>query len=192
MVIMVRRKYKIRLTVLAILLVLSLTVEFDYQLWKIDNRQTDLAITESGCVEIIYSDDKSFNLVNPEATKDSDGPRTIPKTISISNNCSDIKTINVTMDVLNTSSIESNKVKVYINGDENQEPTLLSELKELKNSDEEIKEKSEKVAAHKPQTQFGKNRGDMFLHSLDTDVELIGDLAVFQARLAAKQKDTLT
>ena len=54
------------------------------------------------------------------------------------------------------------------------------------------KEKSEKVAAHKPQTQFGKNRGDMFLHSLDTDVELIGDLAVFQARLAAKQKDTLT
>ena len=59
---MVRRKYKIRLTVLAILLVLSLTVEFDYQLWKIDNRQTDLAITESGCVEIIYSDDKSFNL----------------------------------------------------------------------------------------------------------------------------------
>ena len=138
---MVRRKYKIRLTVLAILLVLSLTVEFDYQLWKIDNRQTDLAITESGCVEIIYSDDKSFNLVNPEATKDSDGPRTIPKTISISNNCSDIKTINVTMDVLNTSSIESNKVKVYINGDENQEPTLLSELKELKNSDEEIKEK---------------------------------------------------
>ena len=115
---MVRRKYKIRLTLLAILLVLSLTVEFDYQLWKIDNRQTDLAITESGCVEIIYSDDKSFNLVNPEATKDSDGPRTIPKTISISNNCSDIKTINVTMDVLNTSSIESNKVKVYINGEE--------------------------------------------------------------------------
>ena len=114
---MVRRKYKIRLTLLAILLVLSLTVEFDYQLWKIDNRQTDLAITESGCVEIIYSDDKSFNLVNPEATKDSDGPRTIPKTISISNNCSDIKTINVTMDVLNTSSIESNKVKVYINGE---------------------------------------------------------------------------
>ena len=50
---MVRRKYKIRLTLLAILLVLSLTVEFDYQLWKIDNRQTDVDITESGCVEII-------------------------------------------------------------------------------------------------------------------------------------------
>lgn len=136
-----KRKYVIRLTVLATLIVLDFILQLSYELWKIETKSSELAITESGCVEIIYSDDKTFNLINPISVKDVDGIRTIPKSISINNKCADIKTISVTFDILANSNLDSSKIKVLINGDENVDAIPLSDVKELKNNEPSIKEK---------------------------------------------------
>ncbi len=131
--------YKKRLIILAIILVLLGTISVFYSLWKIDN--SNIMANTTSCVDIIYSDELTYNLVNPEALKDSDGKGSSVRSISITNKCSNIKTIQLYLDVLNTTTINSNKVKTYINGDITLEPTLLSDLKTLKNSDANIKEK---------------------------------------------------
>ena len=131
--------YKKRLIILAIILVLLGTISVFYSLWKIDNN--NIMANTTSCVDIIYSDELTYNLVNPEAQKDIDGKGSSARSISITNKCSNIKTIQVYLNVLNTTTINSNKVKTYINGDFTLEPTLLSDLKTLKNSDSNIKEK---------------------------------------------------
>ncbi len=131
--------YKERLTILTIILVILGVTAIFYYLWKIDNDNT--IASAASCVDIIYSDELTYNLVNPESLKDTDGKGSSARSISITNKCSNIKTIQVYLDVLNTSTINSNKIKTYINGDITLEPTLLSDLKTLKNNDESIKEK---------------------------------------------------
>ena len=131
--------YKKRLIILAIILVLLGTISVFYSLWKIDN--SNIMANSTSCVDIIYSDELTYNLVNPEAQKDIDGKGSSARSISITNKCSNIKTIQVYLNVLNTTTINSNKVKTYINGDFTLEPTLLSDLKTIKNSDSNIKEK---------------------------------------------------
>ena len=131
--------YKKRLIILAIILVLLGTITVFYSLWKIDN--SNIMANTTSCVDIIYSDELTYNLVNPEAQKDIDGKGSSARSISITNKCSNIKTIQVYLNVLNTTTINSNKVKTYINGDFTLEPTLLSDLKTIKNSDSNIKEK---------------------------------------------------
>ena len=123
--------YKKRLIILAIILVLLGTISVFYSLWKIDN--SNIMANTTSCVDIIYSDELTYNLVNPEALKDSDGKGSSVRSISITNKCSNIKTIQLYLDVLNTTTINSNKVKTYINGDITLEPTFLSDLKTLKN-----------------------------------------------------------
>lgn len=136
-----KKKYIFSLSLISVLLVALIALQIHYGLWQIEHQTTDLAITESGCVEIIYSDEKTFNLINPVSIKDEDGPRTTPKTIAVKNNCSTVKTVEVTMDVLSTSTIDSSKIKVYVNGDYTLEPTILNTLKQPKNTNELIKEK---------------------------------------------------
>ena len=131
--------YKKRLIILAIILILLGTISVFYSLWKIDN--SNIMANTTSCVDIIYSDELTYNLVNPEAQKDIDGKGSSARSISITNKCSNIKTIQVYLNVLNNTTINSNKVKTYINGDFTLEPTLLSDLKTIKNSDSNIKEK---------------------------------------------------
>ena len=133
------KDYKKRLTILTIILVVLITILIFYYIWKIGDDKTIKKSTS--CVDIIYSDELTYNLVNPEALKDSDGKGSSVRSVSITNKCSDIKTIQVYLNVLNTSTINTNKIKTYINGDITLEPTLLSDLKTLKNSDDTIKEK---------------------------------------------------
>ena len=55
--------YKKRLIILAIILVLLGTISVFYSLWKIDN--SNIMANTTSCVDIIYSDELTYNLVNP-------------------------------------------------------------------------------------------------------------------------------
>lgn len=134
-----RELYKKRLTILALIIIILISIMVFYYLWKIDNKE--LVSNTTSCVDIIYSDELTYNIINPEALKDTDGKGSSARSISITNKCSDIKTIQLYLDVLNTSTINTSKIKAYINGDITLEPTLLSDLKTIKTNDETIKEK---------------------------------------------------
>ena len=124
-----QNKYKKKLFFLGIIITfLGLTI-MTYYLWKIENKSD--ATTDNSCVSIIYSDEQNIDLINQESKKDIDGKNTQARSISISNKCDVIKTIQVYLNVLDTSTLSSNKIKAYINGDISLEPTNLENLKTL-------------------------------------------------------------
>jgi len=121
-------KYRNNLIIFGIILVILLCISFSYSFWKIDNSEDK----DNSCVSIIYSDSLDYNLTNPVSLSDSDGKSSLAKSISITNNCSDKKTIKILANIKDTSNISTSKIKVYINGDISLEPTLLSNLKNKK------------------------------------------------------------
>ena len=132
-----KKTYKNLITVLGIFIAILFLITISYFLWKIEKNDN---LSGNDCVDVIYSDEKNINLLNPEALKDSDGKGVMARSISIINNCPVVKTIELDLNILNSSTIASNKIKAYVNGDITLEPTLLTNLKELKNDNEDLKE----------------------------------------------------
>lgn len=134
-----QNKYKKKLFFLGIIITfLGLTI-MTYYLWKIENKSD--ATTDNSCVSIIYSDEQNIDLINQESKKDIDGKNTQARSISITNKCDVIKTIQVYLNVLDTSTLGSNKIKAYINGDISLEPTNLENLKAVSKEENNILEK---------------------------------------------------
>ena len=132
-----KKTYKNLITVLGIFIAILFLITISYFLWKIEKNDN---LSGNDCVDVIYSDEKNINLLNPEALKDSDGKGVMARSISIINNCPVVKTIELDLNILNSSTIASNKIKAYVNGDITLEPILLTNLKELKNDNEDLKE----------------------------------------------------
>ena len=137
----VKGTYRRVLIFLLVLITFTLSLQLSYSFWKIESKDNNLGILEDDCVSIIYSDDLEFNLIKPQAIKDDDGPRTNPKSIAITNNCSTIKTIEVGLNVLSTSTLSSDKIKIYINGDVTHQIDFVNNFKLLTNKDDNVKEK---------------------------------------------------
>lgn len=132
-----KKTYKNLITVLGIFIAILFLITISYFLWKIEKNDN---LSGNDCVDVIYSDEKNINLLNPEALKDSDGKGVMARSISIINNCPVVKTIELDLNILNSSTIASNKIKAYVNGDITLEPILLTNLKELKSDNEDLKE----------------------------------------------------
>ena len=138
---LVNGKYRKVLILIILLLGFTLSLQLSYSFWQIESKDTNLGVVEDECINIIYSDDLDFNLIKPQAIKDDDGPRTTPKSIAITNNCSTSKTVEVGLNVLKTSSLDSDKIKVYINGDVTHPADYVSNYQLLMNNDPDILEK---------------------------------------------------
>lgn len=134
-----QNKYKKNLIILSVGLIFLSAIMTTYFLWKIENKP-DIAMDNS-CVNIIYSDEQTFDFLNPDNQKDSDGKNSQARSISITNSCENIKTIQVYLNILDTSTLTANKLKAYINGDISLEPTNLSTLKTVTSGTYNISEK---------------------------------------------------
>ena len=135
---LVNGKYRKVLILIILLLGFTLSLQLSYSFWQIESKDTNLGVVEDECINIIYSDDLDFNLIKPQAIKDDDGPRTTPESIAITNNCSTSKTVEVGLNVLKTSSLDSDKIKVYINGDVTHPADYVSNYQLLMNNDPDI------------------------------------------------------
>lgn len=124
-----QKKYLLSLIVIGLLLFGSLGLAVTYSLWKITDYDNSIAINNEGCVKIIYSDSDTFNLVNPKSLDDEDGVISTPRSITINNNCTNKQNVELHLDVLNSSTIDDNKIKLYVNGEFELGPTLLSNLR---------------------------------------------------------------
>jgi hypothetical protein len=132
---MMKRKYIILLIIIGFLLLCNLLLATSYYLWTLVDQNNNVAINDETCVKIIYSDEQSYNLVNPKALADDDGVISTPRTITITNNCSSEENVELHLDVLNTSTIDENKIKVYVNGEYDLNPTILSNLRYVDGND---------------------------------------------------------
>ncbi len=131
-------RYKTRIIVILVLLVINVLVLTHYELWTMSKKDDFLAINTNECINVIYSDDQIINMVNPRALSDEDGNTTIPNTITISNSCNSNENAYLYLDVYDKSLISDDKMKVSVNGDESLSFINLNKLNGI-DVNEEIK-----------------------------------------------------
>ena len=86
-----QNKYKKNLLIIGIIIVILIFTVMTYYLWQIESKPA--ANQDNSCVSIIYSDEQTINLINPNNQKDSDGKNSQARSISITNKCENIKTL---------------------------------------------------------------------------------------------------
>ena len=119
-------KYKISLMVIAAFLIVLGFVVANYCLFQKSLSNKLIALNDSKCINIIYSDDTDFILLNPRTMSDDESMSSIPKTMTIINKCSTEEKVSLYLDLLDDSTIKDSKMKISINGDYNIQPTFLS------------------------------------------------------------------
>ena len=113
-----------------------------------------IAVNDSKCINVIYSDDMDLLFVNPRTMSDEDGMANIPKTMTIINKCSTDEKVSLYMDLYDDSTIKDSKMKVSVNGDYNIEPMYLSDTsKVIGNSDVLNTYKIANIAVNKNETK---------------------------------------
>jgi hypothetical protein len=123
------KKYIISLIILGFLLLFNFYIGTSYYLYLMRNNSNTLAVNTDGCVKYIYSDSQNISLVNPKSLANDDGVMTTPNSITITNTCANTQSIELHLDIYNDSTIDESKIKVYLNGEYDLEPTILSNLR---------------------------------------------------------------
>ena len=120
---------KVELCITGVLLFITISLASVYGIWMTRTKNDDVDIIDNGCVKIIYSDEKTIEMLNPKSLKDEDGMVSNPNTITINNNCAASQVIELHLDILDKSTIQPEKIKVSVNGEISIEPTYVSNLK---------------------------------------------------------------
>lgn len=124
-----KKGYAISLTAILLLLTISLSLSASYGLWKITSNEEALAVDTSGCFEVLYSDGKGVIKQNFIPMSNAEGKGTSPYTFAIENTCDTEKTVEIRLNLLTESTLETRGLTIYMAGDIELEPTLYGELK---------------------------------------------------------------
>ena len=173
-----QKKYLFSLIVIGFLLLGNFALAVTYSLWKITDYDNSIAINNEGCVKIIYSDSDNFNLVNPKGLADEDGVISTPRSITISNNCTNKQNIELHLDVLDSTTIDDNKIKLYVNGEFELGPTSLSNLRYVDGTNNVKKT----YRLFKYTIDGGDTKRINFRLWLDQDATISNDKNVFDAK----------
>src|SRR5574344_2558779 len=109
------KKYKILLLSLAIMLCLSIVAGTSYSLWSSTYTQSTSNKIAICCFTIDFSEARTnINLANTYPISDAKGLAKTPYTFTISNTCTITSQTNISVDVLNTSTMSSGYIKAAI------------------------------------------------------------------------------
>lgn len=103
--------YRITLLVISLLLVISITIGTSYSLWKKVEVQKEQNIVESSCFSIEFSESSNINLKNAMPISDTSGLKKTPYTFTIKNTCNADSKTKISLNVLNSSTMDSSIIK---------------------------------------------------------------------------------
>lgn len=103
--------YKILLLVISLLLVITITIGTSYSLWKKVEVQKEQNIVESACFSIEFSESSNINLKNAMPISDASGLKKTPYTFTIKNTCNADSKTKISLNVLNSSTMDSSIIK---------------------------------------------------------------------------------
>ena len=103
--------YRITLLVISLLLVISITIGTSYSLWKKVEIQKEQNIVESSCFSIEFSESSNINLKNAMPISDASGLKKTPYTFTIKNTCNADSKTKISLNVLNSSTMDSSIIK---------------------------------------------------------------------------------
>ena len=124
--IVVLKENKIAL-ILLILILFMVCIGISYSLWKVNLFQTTANTLATDCFNITFTEANNIELLNTYPMYDEDGSKLTPYTFTIKNNCASYATYQVQLEILNTSTLSDQYLKVML---DTKTPDLLTNYRE--------------------------------------------------------------
>ncbi len=116
---------KITLGVIGVLLIFSLVIGISYAAWRLTLTQTNQNTLASSCFDITFEEENPILLENTFPMYDEDGKTLTPYTFTITNNCSAYATYQIQLEIINTSTLKDEYLKIMI---DEKNPVILNTL----------------------------------------------------------------
>ena len=101
-----------------VLVVIVCVIGVSYAYWRLTLTQTGTNTIASSCLEVsITKEENPINLQKAYPITDEEGLSLTPYTFTITNTCSDYATYEVNLEILNTTTLSEEYVKVALNED---------------------------------------------------------------------------
>ena len=118
-------KYKLAMTVIVLLLTLTFTIGTSYGIYKAINKEKDYISVTNNCIEMV-TDSKYITSEKLPILDDSDSSMITPETFSFTNICQTPQDLEIRLNILEDSSVNTQELKVSLNGSLTLEPTIYS------------------------------------------------------------------
>jgi len=102
--------------VIYVLLLICVITDISYAYWMYGTKQTDFNKIASNCFAIEFTDADDINLERAYPMADSEGEALTPYTFTITNKCNTYASYQVNLEVLNSTTLNTNYVKTKFNG----------------------------------------------------------------------------
>ena len=116
---------RITLTVIGVLLMISLVMGISYAAWRLTLSQTTANTVNTSCFNITFKEENAILLENTFPMYDEDGKTLTPYTFTIKNNCSAYATYQIQLEIINTSTLKDEYLKIMI---DEKNPVILNTL----------------------------------------------------------------
>ena len=119
----------------AVIVIAIITIGITYSLWILTREQTGENFVKTSCLNVSMENElNDISLNNTFPLLDEEGLKLKPYTFKIKNNCEDYANYEISLEMLNGTSLDSEYVKIALNekGDKGV-PTNLSEYKKYTN-----------------------------------------------------------
>ena len=113
------------LSIIGVLLAISVVIGASYASWIITRTQTLSNTIKSDCFNVSFTEENNIALQNAYPLYDEDGKKLTPYTFTLTNACSSYAAYEIQLEVLQSSTLKSEHLKIQLN---DEEPVLLSSL----------------------------------------------------------------
>ena len=128
---------KLALGLLISLLCLTI-IGVSYAVWRISLVQTGSNKIVTSCFDVAFKEDsEAINLENVYPILDEEGIKGTPYTFTLTNNCAELASYQINLEVLNTTTLNSQYIKVYLDSGS---PSVLTNLNATSTTLDEAKE----------------------------------------------------
>lgn len=133
-----KKKYIFSLVVISIMFLFVLTIGTGYGLWVATKESTEKSATTLNCFKVYFSNGDTIEMKNIDSVVNEEGIESSPYTLTITNICSETKELQVRLNVLNDSTIDTNALTIQAAGNIEKEITLYKNLSNTKSTLEDV------------------------------------------------------
>lgn len=136
-----KKKYKISLIIIGIMLLFVTAIGTGYGVWVSTKKNNEKSSTTLNCFKVYFSDNGIIEMKNITPVVNEEGMETSPYTLTITNICEDTKELQVRLNTLKESTVDTSALTIVAAGNITTDMTLYDNLPTVKTTEDVIKSK---------------------------------------------------
>lgn len=131
-----KKKYILSLAVIGIMILFVLTVGTGYGVWVATHETNEKSATTLNCFKVYFSNTDTVEMRNITPVINEEGKETSPQTLTITNICEEPKELQVRLNILDETTVDTGALTIEAAGNIEKEVTLYKNLSTVKTTDE--------------------------------------------------------